>query len=133
MPTPSKTAGSLPRGWDWSLGNIPVAALDGWAWYRIKVVVPQTWRGRPVYLTFQGVDDFYELFVNGSWFARRGDLATRVDTFGETFSHDLSAVARPGEELTLAVRVHDWYGAGGIFQPVTLGTTPADPRLEILE
>jgi len=109
------------------------AALDGWAWYRLRVVVPASWEGRPVYLTFEGVDDLYELYVDGRLAAQRGDLATRKDTFNETFSHDLSAVLRPGRESVIAVRVHDWYGAGGIFRPVTLGTTPHDPGTELLQ
>jgi hypothetical protein len=108
-------------------------ALDGWAWYRLRVDVPAAWAGRPIYLTFEGVDDLYELYLNGRLFAQRGDLATRVDTFNERFSHDLSSVARAGQPLTIAVRVHDWYGAGGIFRPVTLGTTPWAPELEAFE
>jgi hypothetical protein len=106
-------------------------ALDGWAWYRLRVDVPEAWQGRPIYLTFEGVDDLYELYLDGRLFAKRGDLATRVDTFNERFSHDLSRVVTPGRPLTIAVRVHDWYGAGGIFRPVTLGTTPWAPELEV--
>jgi beta-galactosidase/beta-glucuronidase len=105
-------------------------AVDGWAWYRLWVDMPERWRGRPVYLTFEGVDDCYELFVDGRLVARRGDPTTRVDTFNETFSHDLSAVLKPGTRALLAVRVYDWYGAGGIFRPVTLATVPHDPRTE---
>ncbi len=108
-------------------------ALDGWAWYRLRVDVPATWTGRPIYLTFEGVDDLYELYLDGRLFAKRGDLAARVDTFNERFSHDLRDVARPGQPLTIAVRVHDWYGAGGIFRPVTLGTTPWAPELDVFE
>jgi len=29
--------------------------------------------------------------------------------------------------------VHDWYGAGGIFRPVTLGTTGFSPGMELLK
>ena len=46
----------------------------------------------------------------------------RKDTFNETFSHDLTALVQPGKRHVIAVRVYDWYGAGGIFRPVTLGT-----------
>lgn len=116
-------------GRDWESQGWP--KLDGWAWYRLKVKVPETWQGRSVYLTFEGVDDLYELFIDGKLFARRGDLAAHKDTFNETFSHDLTQVAKPGAELTVAVRVHDWYGAGGIFRPVTLATTPWAPELEV--
>jgi hypothetical protein len=29
--------------------------------------------------------------------------------------------------------VHDWYGAGGIFRPVTLGTIGFSPGVDILK
>lgn len=108
------------------------AALDKWAWYRLRVEVPERWQGRPVYLTFEGVDDCYELFVDGKLVARRGDPVARKDTFNEKFSHDLSTVLKPGTSAVIAVRVYDWYGAGGIFRPVTLATVPHDPRTEAL-
>jgi len=38
-----------------------------------------------------------------------------------------------GEQALIAVRVHDWYGAGGIFRPVTLGTLPYNPGLDLLK
>src|SRR5205807_2472187 len=50
-------------GRNWESQGYP--DLDGWAWYRLDVEIPRTWAGRSVYLTFEGVDDYYELFVNG--------------------------------------------------------------------
>lgn len=107
--------------------------LDGWAWYRLSVEVPARWRDRPVYLSFAGVDDMYELYLNGELVAKRGDLATRTDTFAEEYSHDISDWARPGEPLTIAVRVHDWHGAGGIHRPVTLGTADRFSGVAVLK
>jgi hypothetical protein len=107
-------------------------ALDRWAWYRITVEIPEAWKGRAVYLNFEGVDDMYELFVDGQFVTRRGDAATKQDTFNEKFSHDLTTRLTPGKH-TIAVRVYDWYGAGGIFRPVTLGTTGFAPGLDILK
>ncbi len=107
--------------------------LDHWAWYRITVQIPESWRGRPVYLNFTGVDDMYELYLDGERIARRGDLATRRDTFSEKFSHDLTARMRPGEPHVIAVRVYDWYGAGGIFRPVSLSTVAFAPEGEWLK
>ena len=97
-------------------------ALDGWAWYRLELKVPDEWQNLPIYLNFEGVDDMYELYVDGQLAARRGDRATRKDTFSEKFSHDLSSRLKPGHVHQIAVRVCDWQGAGGIFRPVTLST-----------
>lgn len=79
------------------------------------------------------MDDCYELFVDGRRVAKRGDPATRKDTFNEKFSHNLTAHLDPGHAHVLAVRVYDWYGAGGVFCPVTLSTAPYDPRTEVLK
>ncbi len=145
---PDPRADGVSEGWaaptldDSSWAEIRVGAhwesqghpgLDHWAWYRLDVEVPERWRGRPIYLTFEGVDDCYELFVDGQLAAKRGDPTTRQDTFNETFSHDLTARLQPGASHCIAVRVYDWYGAGGIFRPVTLGTAPYDPRTEVLK
>lgn len=108
------------------------AALDGWASYRLRLKVPPSWQQERVFLTFTGVDDMYDLWLNGTFVCRRGDIATRQSTFSEKFSHDISAFARAGEELLITVRVYDWFGAGGIFQPVYLGTAPHSAEGDIL-
>ena len=106
--------------------------LDGWAWYRLQVKVPVAWQRHRIFLTFTGVDDLYELYINGELLAKCGDLPTRQSTFFEKRSHDLTGLAKPGETLCIAVRVYDWFGAGGIFQPAYLGTTPFAAMNEIL-
>ncbi len=115
-------------GW-WESQGYP--ALDGWAWYRLEVDIPQAWLQRKVYLSFEGVDDIYELYVNGRFLGKGGDLATHKDALSEKKSYDLEGAVQAGKN-TIAVRVHDWYGAGGIYRPVTLGTLPLDPGLDLL-
>ncbi len=105
--------------------------LDGWAWYRLWVEVPAHWK--EVFLSFEGVDDCYELYVNGRLAGRGGDLATRKDALSEKKSYDLTSYLKPGQRALIAVRVYDWYGAGGIFRPVTLGTLPLNPGLDLLK
>lgn len=108
-------------------------ALDGWAWYRLWVDIPAGWNGRHVYLSFEGVDDMYELYVNGNLAGKVGDIATRKDALNDKTSHDITALVKPGEKALLAVRVYDWYGYGGIFRPVTLGTLPFNPGKDFLK
>ncbi len=107
--------------------------LDGWAWYRLWVPIPAQWQGRDVYLSFEGVDDIYELYVNGQFAGKGGDLAAHKDALNEKTSHNIRQFVTPGEKALIAVRVHDWYGAGGIFRPVTLGTLPFRPGLDLLK
>lgn len=96
--------------------------LDGWAWYRLTVDVPKTFAGKEVYLRFTGVDDYYEVFVNGQKAGSGGDIEKKLTAFEEVKSHAVTKLVKPGEAATIAVRVYDWYGAGGLFRPVTLTT-----------
>jgi beta-galactosidase/beta-glucuronidase len=109
------------------------ADLDGWAWYRLWVEIPAAWAGRDCYLSFEGVDDMYQLYVNGMLAGKGGDLATRQDALNEKKSHNISHLVMPGQKALIAVRVYDWYGYGGIFRPVTLGTLPLNPALDLLK
>lgn len=107
--------------------------LDRWAWYRIQVRVPEHWLGSDIYLSFEGVDDCYELFLNGELAGKGGDPEKKIDTFSERRSWKITSWAKPGQDLVIAVRVYDWYGAGGVFRPVTLGTRPFSSTPDILK
>jgi hypothetical protein len=115
----------------WELQGYP--ELDGWAWYRLWVDIPGSWQTRDVYLSFEGVDDMYELYINGQLAGKGGDLATRKDALNEKKSHKITRLVKPGSRALIAVRVYDWYGYGGIFRPVTLGTLPFNPELDLLK
>jgi hypothetical protein len=106
--------------------------LDGWAWYRLDVTIPKDWGERHVYLSFEGVDDHYEAFVNGAKVGTGGDIATRRTAFDERASFKITNVVKAGEKCSIAVRVYDWYGAGGIHRPVTLGTAELGSSAELL-
>lgn len=118
-------------GTNWESQGYP--NLDGWAWYRLSVEIPARWKNREIYLSFEGVDDLYELYVNGQLAGKGGDLATHTDSFNEKKSHNLTRLVKPGEKAVIAVRVYDWGGAGGIFRPVTLGTAEVGSGIEILK
>jgi sialate O-acetylesterase len=118
-------------GANWESQGYP--DLDGWAWYRLSVEIPARWKDREIYLSFEGVDDIYELYVNGQLAGKGGDFATHTDSFNEKKSHNLTRIVKPGEKSLLAVRVYDWGGAGGIFRPVTLGTVEIGSGVEILK
>ena len=107
--------------------------LDGWSWYRLSIDIPSRWKGKQVFLSFEGVDDFCEVYVNGELAGTNGDLATRKTAFDEKKSHNITRLVKPGEDATIAVRVQDWGGAGGIFRPVTLGTVGFSPGVTVLK
>ncbi|MFT3878229.1 MAG: beta galactosidase jelly roll domain-containing protein [Gemmatales bacterium] len=99
--------------------------LDGWAWYRLSVDIPKDWAGVPIYLNSEGVDDAYEIYVNGTKIGEGGDISNKKTAFEERKAHAIPAsVLKPGEKNVIAVRVYDWYGAGGIHRPMTLSNVP---------
>ncbi len=107
--------------------------LDDWAWYRIEVPIPRDWPANAAFLNFTGVDDHYKLYVDGEYVGQSGDIEKRLTAFDERKSFDISKWAKPGRDLQIAIEVYDWYGAGGIFRPVTLTTEPLGEQPRILK
>ena len=107
--------------------------LDGWAWYRTKLTLPETWNDRDAYVSFEGVDDYYELYVNGRKAGSGGDIETRQTAFELRTSHEVTRHVRPGQKVVIALRVYDWYGSGGVFRPVVLSTAPLSVGAEVLK
>lgn len=100
-------------------------ALDGWAWYRLTVDVPKDWKDVPMYWNTEGVDDAYELYVNGTRIGSGGDIPNKKTAFEDRTAHAIPAgLLKPGEKNVIAVRVYDWYGAGGIHRPMSLSNVP---------
>ena len=95
--------------------------------------IPPRWKDREVFLSFEGVDDFCEVYVNGELAGKSGDLEARKTAFDEKMSHNITRLVKAGEKATIAVRVNDWAGAGGIFRPVTLGTAGFSPGISLLK
>ena len=81
-------------------------------------------KAEKMFLNFTGVDDHYRLFINGQFVGSSGDVATKKTAFDERKSYDISAFVGTGDSIQIAIAVYDWYGAGGIFRPVTLSTLP---------
>jgi hypothetical protein len=118
-------------GKHWEAQGWPL--LDGWAWYRLDLTIPADWADQQVYLSFEGVDDHYEAFVNGTKVGSGGDIATKRTAFDERASFKITGAVKPGEKCAIAVRVLDWGGAGGIHRPVTLGTAELGTGLDLLK
>ncbi len=90
--------------------------------------VPKSMQGRPLYISFQGVESGYALWLNGCFVGYSEDTFTPSD-------FDLTPYVTEGENK-LAVRVYKWtssswledqdfYRFSGIFRDVYLYTKPA--------
>jgi beta-galactosidase len=98
-------------------GNNPVGS------YRTRFTVPPSWAGRDVYLTFDGVESAFYLWVNGERVGYSEDSRTPAE-------FNITRYLKDGENL-LAVEVYRWCDASyledqdfwrlsGIFRNVTL-------------
>jgi hypothetical protein len=107
--------------------------LDKWGWYRTRVTLPNDWHSPRTYLNFTGIDDYADIYVNGQKVGTAGNIETKTTAFEERVSLDITPFVQDSRELQITVAVYDWYGAGGIFRPVTLSTTPVNQDPPILK
>ena len=97
--------------------------LDGWAWYRTEVTMPGDWPEGRCYLHVDGADDYIDVFADGELIGTAGDRQQRKTAFEQRSSFMISKSVSPGETISVAIRVEDWQGAGGLFRPIRLSTT----------
>ncbi|MBP8302948.1 MAG: discoidin domain-containing protein [Phycisphaerae bacterium] len=116
-----RVMGEPPRNWTAYTERNPVGS------YRRDFEVPADWEGRRVFLTFDGVDSAFFLWVNG----QKVGFSVNSRNAAE---FDVTAYVRPGRNM-VAVEVYQ-YSAGsyledqdmwrlsGIFRNVTLWSAP---------
>jgi len=103
--------------------------LDGYAWYRKKIIVPKKWSSEDLVLLLGKIDDINEIFVNGQKIGSTGIFPGEDCPIENIFwqkdreyyiSNDL---LNGHEEFLIAVRVYDRIFNGGIYQgPIGLIT-----------
>lgn len=121
----------LKAGSHWENQAEDLKHYTGVAWYRVVVEIPASWAGLPARAVFEGVDDSFELWVDGEPAGVFGDAAQKVSIWLERQVAELGTRLTPGKH-TLALRVVDHAGAGGLWKPVFLTTGPADARSRLL-
>jgi beta-galactosidase len=96
--------------------------------YRREFEVPASWNGRRVFITFDGVDSAFFLWVNGE------KVGYSVNSRNPA-EFDLTQYVRPGQKNMIAVEVYrynagsyledqDMWRLSGIFRNVTLWSAP---------
>jgi len=94
---------------------------NGIAWYRNTFNLDAAQAGRQVRLVFGAVDEACKVWVNGELLLDRPyPWQGNTNSWQEAFEVDATEVARVDGPNTLAVRVEDNSGAGGIWKPVWL-------------
>ncbi|WP_228850413.1 glycoside hydrolase family 2 TIM barrel-domain containing protein [Aegicerativicinus sediminis] len=107
-------------------GKLPWKA-EGW--YRKHLMLDASYRGKRIFLVFDGVMAFPEVFVNG-------EFAGKWDYGYNSFYLDITPFIKIGEKNLIAIhadtRKHDsrWYPGGGIYRKVTLlATNPIHTKI----
>ncbi|MBL8752240.1 MAG: hypothetical protein JNK15_02980 [Planctomycetes bacterium] len=121
----------LRAGSHWENQGEDLKHYTGTAWYRVTVEVPPTFAGKDARLVLEGVDDSYELWLDGKPIAKAGDPAKQHTIWLERQVVELGQSLAPGRH-TVALRVVDHAGAGGLWRPAFVTTGPAgtgDPLL----
>ena len=121
VPRAAHTQGWEKSDWpdaDWE--TLPVPGMwqnqswrfNGAVWYRATVDIPADWRGRKLLLELGPVDDFDDTYVNG---LRVGGLGEEnQNAYTERRRYEIPATAVTTTRVTVAVRVFDRFGFGGL-------------------
>lgn len=96
------------------------ALPGGIGWYRKDFVVPESDKGKQIYIDFDGAYMNASVYVNGNY------LGTRPYGYA-SFSYDITPYVKYGEENVIAVKVDNaeqpnsrWYSGCGIYRNVWL-------------
>jgi hypothetical protein len=121
---------TLQAGAPWEAQGF--ADRDGIGWYRARVEIPAAWSGSDVELRAFGVDDEYDVWVNGHHIAHYGERPDR-SVWGWQTRTELGTHLRAGESNAIAIRVVDWGGGGGIWRRIELRrSVPLEPYRGLL-
>ncbi len=90
---------------------------NGAIWFRRRFTLPAGWAGRPLKLSLGVIDDFDRTYVDGQ---QVGSVGAETNQWWATPRlYDLpGSMATPGEH-TVAVRVFDQWGGGGLLGPAS--------------
>jgi len=117
-----------PRAWEWqgvqemndnSPADCPYSLGDrrtgdkpynGYAWYRKRVFVPESWAGQTVVLKIGGVSNWLRIFVNGESLVEKGGVG-----IGSGPEHEIpGGLLRFGKENLISIQVYNHDNFGGI-------------------
>ncbi len=97
-----------------------LAGYDGIAWYRHIFSVNHDITPDSIYLGLGGVDDEFDLWMDGDHVGHFGDKSSGFTYYQRKSIHNISRWMIPGKHLVV-LRVVDWQGGGGMHRgPVAI-------------
>ena len=98
--------------------------VDGYAWYRKRVFIPEDMRAPCIWLNLGGLNDCGTVYCNGQQVGVFGDKHT-ISVAAKPIAAVLTDAIRWGADNLIAIRVYDWEISGGPqYAPVNLTTDP---------
>ena len=88
---------------------------DGIGWYRKSFSIPQSYKGKTVYILFDGIFQQSDVYINGKHLGHRPYGFCSIE-------YDLTPYLKIGEKNIIAVRVNTtggrprWYAGAGIYR-----------------
>ena len=115
---------------------------NGYAWYRIKVVIPSSLRKASAYkdavvISMTAVDDSEETFLNGSMVGKSGFMPSDPSGYVTAYNQPRryivpSSKVKWDKENVIAVRVYNGVSAGGIYGgPLTISMATLEDLMGI--
>jgi sialate O-acetylesterase len=115
---------------EWKTINVPSAwenegydDYDGYAWYRIEFSLPQNHTTGELYLSLGKIDDIDDVYLNGEHIGDVYDLRRDAEYRMSGWEYNARRIYKINEGLlnrngknTIAVRVYDEQGLGGIYE-----------------
>ena len=115
---------------DWPAINVPSVwenqgyeDYDGYAWYRLEFKLPQNFSSGELYLSLGKIDDIDDVYLNGQYVGNVYDLKKASYYRSSGWEYDARRIYKIKEGLlnrnganTIAVRVYDGQGLGGIYE-----------------
>lgn len=90
--------------------------IDGVVWYRNKVQIPESWAGKELVLSLGAIDDCDITYFNG---VKVGQTTTDTPQYWSAKRvYKIPANLVKAGACTIAVRVADYYGGGGMTGPL---------------
>ena len=96
--------------------------LDSIAWYRKFITIPTDWKEGQVWLKFGGINDSYQLFINGKKITGFG-IDTNHSVASELAVINVSEQLKHGERNLITLRISDFGDSGGLWRLPAIITT----------